>query len=90
MTAGDDLLFYVGESVPIPYEGYELPDGVTALFLGCHGETRYFSFRQELPASVKVVFTGSEFYVTCAFSGGSSDIRLVCKKRFVPDGFVPE
>ena len=90
VTAGDDLLFYVGESVPIPYEGYELPDGVTALFLGCHGETRYFSFRQELPASVKVVFTGSEFYVTCAFSGGSSDIRLVCKKRFVPDGFVPE
>ena len=89
LTTSDDLLFYIGETVPIPYEGYDLPEGTTALFLGCHGETRYFSFRQNLPATVKAVYTGSEFYTTCAFSGGSSDLRLLCKKRFVPDGFVP-
>ena len=90
LSAGDDLLFYIGETVPIPYEGYDLPDGLTALFLGCHGETRYLSFRQELPKTVKVVFTGSEFYTTCAFSGGSRELRLICKKRFLPDGFTPE
>ena len=57
------------------------------------GETpaaRYLSFRQELPKTVKAVCTGSEFYTTCAYSGGSRDLRLICKKRFVPDGFVPE
>ena len=90
LSADGDLLFYIGEAVPIPYEGYDLPDGVTALFLGCHGETRYLSFRQELPKTVKAVCTGSEFYTTCAFSGGSRNLRLICKKRFVPDGFVPE
>ncbi|MBR6053504.1 MAG: ComEC/Rec2 family competence protein [Clostridia bacterium] len=89
LAADGDLLFYIGETVPILDEGYDLPDGTTALFLGCHGETRYFSFRQELPATVKAVYTGSEFYTTCAFSGGSPDLRLICKKRFLPDGFVP-
>ena len=89
LKGSDDLLFYIGEAVPVPYDGYDLPAGTTALFLGCHGETRYLSFRQTLPRTVKAVYTGSDFYTTCAFSGGSSDLRLICKNRFVPDGFAP-
>ena len=119
LAADGDLLFYIGETVPIPDEGYDLPDGTTALFLGCHGETRYFSFRQFEPQGIMAYscaarrkywgdehisretlplqaiaptagfYTGGEFYTTCAFSGGSPDLRLICKKRFLPDGFVP-
>ena len=84
-----DLLFYIGENVPIPYEGYSLPVGVTALFLGSHGETPYLSFRLTLPDTTKAVFTGNEFFTTCRFSGGADGLRLLCKDRFVPDGFRP-
>jgi len=87
-TDGDRLL-YVGENVPIPFNGVAIPEDTTAVFLGSHGETRYLSFRQTLPASVKAVFFGSEFYETCAFTGGADEIEIVSGKRFVPKGFTP-
>ena len=86
LTAGGDRLLYLGENVPQPTA---IPYGVTLLFLGAHGETPYLSFALDLPVSVRTVFTGSEFYKTCTFAGGASDLRLFCRKRLVPDGFLP-
>ena len=88
ISAGDGRLLYVGEEVAIA-DGTTLPAGTTDLFLGCHGETRYVSFTLGLPDSVRAVFTGSEFYTTCSFPGGSPDLVKQIGKRFVPAGFAP-
>ena len=89
IKAKDARLLYIGENVPITSVDDLFPDGVTAIFLGSHGETPYLSFTLDLPKTVKTVYTGSEFYKTCLFRGGSDDLRLFCRKRLVPDGFAP-
>ena len=85
----DDRLLYIGENVTRSSVEDLFPDGVTAIFLGAHGETPYVSFALDLPETVRTVYTGSEFYKTCVFHGGSEDLRLFCRKRLVPDGFAP-
>ena len=89
LKAKDDRLLYIGENVPVTLVENLFPDGVTAVFLGCHGETPYFSFTLDLPETVRTVYTGSEFYKTCVFHGGAEDLRLFCRKRLIPDGFAP-
>ena len=89
VRAGEDRLLYIGENFPIARTENLFPDGTTAVFLGSHGETPYLSFTLDLPETVRTVFTGSEFYKTCVFHGGSEDLRLFCRKRLIPDGFTP-
>ncbi|MBP5428030.1 MAG: ComEC/Rec2 family competence protein [Clostridia bacterium] len=89
LKTANDRLLYIGENVPVDSTDDLFPDKTTAVFLGCHGETPYLSFRLDLPETVKTVFTGSEFYKTCVFDGGSPDLKTYCRKRLVPDGFLP-
>ena len=89
LDAGNERLFYLGNTVPIPASGIPLPDRTTVLFLGAHGETRFVSFRMDLPDTVKTLFTDSEFYTTCEFTGGASDLRRIFQSRLIPDGFRP-
>ena len=89
LKTANDRLLYVGENVPVDSTENLFPDKTTAVFLGCHGETPYLSFRLDLPETVRTVFTGSEFYKTCVFDGGSPDLKTYCEKRLEPDGFLP-
>ena len=89
IKAKDDRLLYIGENVPVLCVDDLFPDKVTAIFLGSHGETPYLSYELDLPETVRTVYTGSEFYKTCVFHGGSEDLRLFCRKRLIPDGFAP-
>lgn len=88
LSAGEGRLLYVGEEVAIR-DGTTLPAGTTDLFLGSHGEPRYASFILGLPDTVRAVFSGSDFYTTCSFPGGSADLIKRVGERFVPADYIP-
>lgn len=87
LQAKENRLYYLGENVRI--KNVAVPDGTTALFLGCHGETPYLAYRMTIPQTVETLFSGGAFYELCEFSAGSDFLTPTIGKRLFLDGWEP-
>ena len=87
VSACENRLLYLGEE--LPHSRISVPDGTTALFLGCHGETPYLAYRMTIPESVETLFSGGAFYELCEYSAGSDVLAPTVGKRLSLDGWKP-